>query len=150
MTYLLAALLAFTPPETPPVKAAGVVVKVADDGALTLDRGGAYRLAGVTGLQKAKARPFFEKFVLNKPANLELEPGGKLAHVFVSADCAELEAFLTGRSERAVGSCVKSLYVNKHLLEHKLAKPAPKGVTLHRDRLFGEAHTPKRGGSRKR
>lgn len=137
---LLAALLAFTPEK--PQTAAAVITRVAPDGALATDRGATYRLAGVTSLKLAKARPFLEKFVVNKPANLGLEPNGKSVHVFVSADCAELEAFMHGRSERAVGSCVKSLYVNKHLLEQKLAKPAPKGVTLYRDRLFGERKAP--------
>lgn len=140
---LFAALLAFTPEEKPQT-AAAVITRVAPDGALATDRGTTYRLAGVTALNQAKARPFLEKFVVNKPANLGLEPNGKAVHVFVSADCAELEAFMHGRSERAVGSCVKSVYVNKHLLEQKLAKPAPKGVTLYRDRLFGERQPAKR------
>lgn len=144
---ILAALIAFTPLDEKPQTVAAVISRVAPDGALTTDRGATYRLAGVTGVNGAKARPFMEKFIINKAANLGLEPDGKSAHVFVSADCAELEAFMHGSSERAVGSCVRSIYVNKHLLDQKLAKPAPKGVTLYRDRLFGEK---KAGPKRKR
>lgn len=136
---LFAALVAFTPPQEDKTAArAAVVTKVLPDGSIATDRGAKFKLAGVTGLNASKAKPFLEKFVVNKPANLSVEPDGRSVHVFVSADCAELEAFMHGRSERAVGSCVKSLYVNKHLLEQKLAKPAPKGVTMYRDRLFGE------------
>lgn len=136
-TLLFLALLTFTPPDTGAMSRMAGVIAVGPKGELTLDRQEKVNLAGVTISNPAAVNKFLKQFLLNKVAKIDWEPGSAgLAHVFVAIDCKEIATMLREPQPSSDGSCVRSVYVNELLLRQRWAKPAPKGITLYREKLF--------------
>ena len=136
-TLLVLALLSFTPADNGAVTRMAGVIAVSPKGELTLDRQEKVKLAGVAISNWAAVQQFLKQFLVNKVAKFDFEPGStSAAHVFVAIDCKEIATVLKEPMPQSDGSCVRSVYVNELLLKKRWAKPAPKGTTLYREKLF--------------